>query len=175
MKKTRKLVIMGLYVSLALALHVFEKMIPVLSIGIPGAKLGLANIITLTGLMTLGFKNTFTIVIVRIILGSIFGGGVSAFIYSISGGILSLLLMQITKIIGGKNVSLIGISVMGAVFHNIGQLLAAALIIKNMNIFVYLPMLLIAAIATGIFVGLTSKYLLGFINNHLPHFYANDY
>jgi len=166
---TRKLVLMGLYVSMALALHIVERMIPVPFIT-PGAKLGLANIITLTSLMTFGFKDTFVILAVRIILGSIFGGGVSAFIYSITGGILSLISMQIIKVVGKNNVSIIGISVVGAVFHNIGQLLAAAYIIKNLNIFVYFPVLFLAAVGTGIFVGLTTKYLLSFIDRHVPYF-----
>lgn len=169
MRNTKKLVLMGLYVSMALALHVFERMIPVPFIT-PGAKLGLSNIITLTALMTLGFKDTFVILIVRIILASIFGGGVSAFLYSITGGVLSLLAMQIIKKLGGDKVSLIGISVIGAVFHNVGQLLAAAFIIKNMNIFVYLPVLFLAAVGTGIFVGLTAKYLLNFVNKHVSFF-----
>ncbi len=169
MRNTRKLVLMGLFVSMALALHVFERMIPVPFIT-PGAKLGLSNIITLTALMTFGFKDTFVILIVRIIMASIFGGGMSAFLYSITGGLLSLFSMQIIKKLGGNNVSLIGISVVGAVFHNIGQLLAAALIIKNMNIFVYFPVLFIAAVGTGVFVGLTSKYLLSFVDKHISYF-----
>jgi heptaprenyl diphosphate synthase len=173
MKKTRKLVLMGLYISMALALHIFEKTLPVPFIA-PGAKLGLANIITLTALITLGFKDAFVILMVRILMGSIFGGGVSAFLYSITGGVLSILFMQLTRIVGRKNVSLIGISVVGAVFHNIGQLLAAALIINNVNIFVYLPILFLTAIGTGIFVGLVSRYLVSFINKHVPYFSINN-
>jgi heptaprenyl diphosphate synthase len=82
--------------------------------------------------------------------------------------------MQLTRIVGRKNVSLIGISVVGAVFHNIGQLLAAALIINNVNIFVYLPILFLTAIGTGIFVGLVSRYLVSFINKHVPYFSINN-
>ncbi|MCT4563098.1 MAG: Gx transporter family protein [Maledivibacter sp.] len=159
MRSTRKLVMLGLFISMALALNIYEKMIPVPFIA-PGAKLGLSNIITLTVLMIFGFKDAFIVLIARILLGSIFGGGISGFIYSVSGGILSILAMAFIKRLGKENVSVIGISVVGAVFHNIGQLLAAALIINNINIFIYLPILFIAAIGTGIFVGLTTKYLL---------------
>ncbi|SHJ69624.1 Gx transporter family protein [Paramaledivibacter caminithermalis] len=159
MKDTKKIVMMGLFVSMALALHIFEKAIPVPFIT-PGAKLGLSNIITLTVLMYLGFKDAFTVLVARIILGSIFGGGLSGFIYSISGGLLSILVMALIKRLGKENVSVIGISVAGAVFHNIGQLLAAAFIINNINIFTYLPILFIAAVGTGVFVGLVAKYLL---------------
>ncbi len=163
MRDTKRLVMMGLFVAMALALHIVEKMIPVPFIT-PGAKLGLSNIITLTVLMSLGFKDAFFVLVARIILGSMFGGGVSGFIYSISGGILSLLMMELTRRIGRANISVIGISVIGAVFHNVGQLLAAAYIIKNMNIFIYLPVLFLAAVGTGIFVGLTTKYLLTYLN-----------
>lgn len=163
MKDTKKIVMMGLFVSMALALHIVEKMIPVPFIA-PGAKLGLSNIITLTLLMLMGFKDAFIVLITRILLGSIFGGGVSGFIYSISGGILSILVMELVRRLGKENVSIIGISVIGAVFHNIGQLLAASFIIKNVNIFIYLPILFIAAVGTGIFVGLTTKYLLLALN-----------
>ncbi|SKC42266.1 Gx transporter family protein [Maledivibacter halophilus] len=163
MKKTRKLVIMGLFVSMALALHIFEKTIPVPFIT-PGAKLGLSNIITLTVLISLGFKDAVIVLIIRIILGSIFGGGLSGFIYSISGGMLSVVFMEFIRRIGKENVSVIGISIVGAVSHNIGQLLAAAFVINNINIFVYLPVLFLAAIGTGLFVGLVTKYLLFSLN-----------
>ena len=163
MQNTKRLVVMGLFVSMALALHIFEKMIPVPFIT-PGAKLGLSNIITLTVLMSLGFKDAVIVLITRIILGSIFGGGLSGFIYSISGGVLSIIFMETTRRLGKENVSVIGISIVGAVFHNIGQLLAAAFVIKNMNIFVYLPVLFLAAVGTGLFVGLTTKYLLSYLN-----------
>ncbi len=163
MRDTKRLVMLGLFVSMGLALHIVERMIPVPFIA-PGAKLGLSNIITLTVLMSLGFKDAFSVLVVRILLGSVFGGGVSGFIYSISGGILSILSMALIRRIGGQRVSVIGISVTGAVFHNIGQLMAAAIIIKNINLFIYLPVLLIAAVGTGIFVGMTTKFLMSYLN-----------
>ncbi len=163
MKNTKRLVMMGLFVAMALALSIVEKMIPVPFVA-PGAKLGLSNIITLTVLMSLGFKDALSVLVARIILGSIFGGGLSGFIYSISGGILSLVMMELTRKIGRESISVIGISVVGAVFHNVGQLLAAAYIIQNMNVFVYLPVLFLAAVGTGVFVGLTTKYLLSYLD-----------
>ena len=162
MKDTRRLMMMGLFVSMALALHIVEKMMPIPFIA-PGVKLGLSNIITLTVLIFLGFKDAFLVLLARILLSSVFAGGLSGFIYSISGGILSLLIMELTRRLGKEDVSVIGISVIGAVFHNIGQLLAAALVIKNVNIFVYFPILFLAAVGTGVFVGLTTKYLLGYL------------
>ncbi|MCG8542436.1 MAG: Gx transporter family protein [Clostridia bacterium] len=162
MKDTRRLMMMGLFVSMALALHIVEKMMPIPFIA-PGVKLGLSNIITLTVLIFLGFKDAFLVLLARILLSSVFAGGLSGFIYSTSGGILSLLIMELTRRLGKEDVSVIGISVIGAVFHNIGQLLAAALVIKNVNIFVYFPILFLAAVGTGVFVGLTTKYLLGYL------------
>lgn len=159
MKDTKRLVMMGLFVSMALALHIFEAMIPVPFIA-PGAKLGLSNIITLTILISFGFRDAFAVLVTRILLVSIFSGGMFSFIYSISGGILSLLSMELTRRLGKENVSVVGISVIGAAFHNIGQLLAAAFIIKNMRIFIYFPILFLTAVGTGIFVGLVTKYLL---------------
>ncbi|WP_432408501.1 Gx transporter family protein [Wukongibacter sp. M2B1] len=163
MKDTRKLVMMGLFVAMALVLHIVEKNIPIPFMP-PRAKLGISNIITLTVLMSLGFKDALYVLVVRIILGSIFGGAISGIIYSISGGILSLLMMELTRKLGRENVSVIGISVIGAVFHNVGQLLAAAFVINNMNIFIYFPVLFLVSVGTGIFVGLTTRYLLSYLN-----------
>ena len=162
MKDTKRLVMMALFVSMALALHIFESMIPIPFIA-PGAKLGLSNIITLTVLMLFGFKDAFFVLIARILLASIFGGGVSSFIYSISGGMMSLLSMGLIRRLGKENVSVVGISVIGAAFHNIGQLLAAAFIIQNIKIFIYFPILFLTAIGTGVFVGLVTKYLLSYL------------
>jgi len=169
MRDTKKIVLMGLFVAMALALHVFERLLPVPFIA-PGAKLGLSNIVTLTILMTFGFKDAFTVLIVRIIMAAMFGGSISSLIYSVSGGLLSILAMQIIRIIGKDNISLIGISITGAVFHNIGQLLAAAIVINNLNIFIYLPVLFITSIGTGIFVGITSQFLVKLIKKHLSYF-----
>ena len=81
-------------------------------------------------------------------------------IYSLTGGVLSLLAMQVTKAIGKENVSLIGVSVSGAFFHNVGQIIASSIIIENINIVLYLPALTLAGVGTGIFVAITSNYLL---------------
>ncbi len=172
MNNTRKLVLLGLYVAMALALHVVENMLPVPLA--PGARLGLSNIVTLTVLVTMGFKDAFIVLVVRIIMASIFGGSLSTFIYSISGGILSIGAMQLIRFIGRENISLIGVSIIGAVFHNIGQLLAAAMVINNINIFSYLPVLLITAIGTGILIGLTCQFLVALINKHMPYFSSFD-
>lgn len=169
MSKTRKLVFLSLLVSQALVLHIFESMIPVPFIT-PGAKLGLANIVTVVSLYMFGEIETFFVIIVRLLLASMFGGGLSSLLYSIAGAIFSFIIMILIKKIGKDKVSLIGVSAAGAVFHNIGQITIAALIVQNVNISLYLPILTIAGIGTGFFVGVTARYIL----NHLEKINSNN-
>ncbi len=159
MKKIQKLTFIAVLVAQALILHIIEDMLPVIFIT-PGAKLGLSNIITLTSLYMLGFKDTFAVLMLRIILNGLLAPNPSGMIYSLTGGVLSLLAMQVTKAIGKENVSLIGVSVSGAFFHNVGQIIASSIIIENINIVLYLPALTLAGVGTGIFVAITSNYLL---------------
>jgi len=160
MKKTRKITFMALMVAYSLILYFIEAMLPGLYFIAPGAKLGLTNIITLSLLYLTNINDAFFVLVIRIIMSSIFGGGVSAFMYSISGGILSMLAMFVMKKINFSGVSIVGISVVGAVFFNIGQLVISALVIKNISIFVYLPILMYISLGTGILVGYTSKYII---------------
>lgn len=155
--KTKKMAFLGLMVAYSLVLYIMETYIPnPLIIVFPGAKLGLANIITLICLMTLGIKNTSIILTIRIILSSIFAGPISYLLFSMGGAYLSLICMYLaTKI---KDLSIIGISIIGSISHNIGQLLVASIIVQNINMIGYLPFMLITSLITGIFVGITSKY-----------------
>ncbi len=148
---------MSLLVAMALVLHIIEQILPIPMIT-PGAKLGLANLVTLISLYTLSKKETFTIVVVRSTLGAIFGGGASGWMYSVAGAILSFIAMSIVKEIGKDHVSMIGVSTTGAVFNNIGQLTVATMVLQNFGVMLYLPILTIAGIGTGIFIGLTSHY-----------------
>ena len=162
MTKVQKMTFISLLVAQALVLSFIERMIP-LNFSIPGAKLGLANIITLTSLYLFSFKETFAIILLRTIMVAFMTGSVSGFLYSVSGAILSFLVMYLLLVIGRNKASTVGVSILGAVFHNLGQLLMAALIIQNLNIVVYLPMLMITGVITGIFVGLTAKILMKFL------------
>lgn len=162
--KTKKLTYMALMIGYSLILYILESYMPNPLIAIfPGAKLGLTNIITLTCLVIFGLKDTFVILSIRILMSSIFAGPISYLMFSIAGGYLSLLLMVIA--LKFKGFSLIGVSVIGAIGHNIGQLIVASLIIDNTMIFGYLPYMLIASVITGIFVGVTSKYMV----NKMPY------
>lgn len=159
MKSTRKITFMALMVAYSLILYFIESMLPSLYFIAPGAKLGLTNIITLSLLYMTGLGDAFFVLVVRIIMSSIFGGGINAFMYSISGGIFSMMAMFIMKKLNLPGVSIIGISVVGAVFFNIGQLIVSALVIRNISIFVYLPVLMYISLGTGILVGYTSRYI----------------
>jgi heptaprenyl diphosphate synthase len=159
MQKTTRMIYIGLLVSQALVLYLIEGMIPVPFIT-PGAKLGLVNLVTVIALYTLGSKkDAFLVVILRLILSTIFGGNLSSFMYSATGAILSYAIMVFFKEVGKDKLSIIGVSASGAVFHNIGQLLMASIVVKNIGIMLYLPMLSIAGIGTGIFIGITANYL----------------
>ena len=159
---TRKLVFLSLLVAQAMVLSWLESMIP-FTPGIPGAKLGLANIVTLIALSTMDFKSSFTVVVMRTTLTSFLFGTVSALLYSLSGGLLSLIVMALVLKILPNSFSLMAVSIIGAIAHNLGQLLMAALVIENLNILYYLPFLMLLAIPTGLFVGIVTRYLLPYL------------
>ncbi|MCA0386354.1 MAG: Gx transporter family protein [Firmicutes bacterium] len=160
--KTRILVFISVLVAQGMILSFIESMLPIPFIA-PGAKLGLANIITLSAIYLLTFKQATAVVLLRVILTAATFGSLSSFLYSFSGGVLSLLVMAaVLKVFKGE-ISLIGVSVMGAVAHNLGQLFVAALIIRNILILTYLPILLIVAVPTGIFVGVVARILIKYL------------
>jgi heptaprenyl diphosphate synthase len=160
MNKTTKMVFISLIVAQALVLHVLEGMIPV-PIGVPGAKLGLANIFTIISLYILGFKSTVLVVVLRVALSTMFGGSLSSFLFSVSGGLLSLLAMAMVKNTLKDRVSIIGVSGAGAISHNIGQLLVASFIVRNLKVMLYLPVLTFIGIGTGIFIGVAANFIIG--------------
>ena len=122
MPKTRKLALMAMFTAASLIVFVIEAQIPA-PIPVPGVKLGLANIVTLIAMVMLGRREAGLILLVRIAMGSMFTGGVSAFIFSIAGGALAYAVMCLTlKPFSGKLLWVI--SVLGAIAHNLGQLIA---------------------------------------------------
>lgn len=156
--KTKKLTLLSLMVAYSLALYLLEIVIPNPLIALfPGAKLGLSNIITLICLISFGFKDTFVILTIRIFLSSIFAGSATSLLYSISGGYLSLIFMYIVH---RARFNTISTSIVGAIFHNIGQLLMASLIVYNISFMTYLPFMLGASIITGLFIGLVVNFVL---------------
>jgi len=159
MSRTKKMVLLGILVSQALILHIAERMIPV-PVPVPGIKLGLANAISLMTIVIFGPKEALAVVVMRTFLGSVFGGGVSSFIYSLIGGLISTIAMAIMYKRYSSLFSIATISVVGAIFHNIGQILIASLIVQNAKLFYYLPALAISAVITGLFIGFAVQYTL---------------
>lgn len=155
--KTKRMVFLGLMVGYSLVLYILETYIPnPFMVFFPGAKLGLTNIVTLIALLIFGLKETFIIVTVRVILSSIFAGPMTYLLFSIGGAYLSLILMYIVSKI--KGFSTIGISIVGAIGHNIGQLLVASVLMENLLVMTYLPFMLVTSLVTGCFVGLVVRF-----------------
>ncbi len=147
----------GIFVALAFVFSFVEVLIPI-SLGIPGIKLGLANIVVLTALYALGPKEAFFISCVRIVLVGFTFGNMASLLYSLAGGLLSWLVMCLLKKI--KGFSMIGVSLAGGISHNIGQIFVAALMLRTTSVIYYLPVLLIAGTITGILIGILGGMLL---------------
>lgn len=164
MKKTKKLVIVALLIALGLVLHLVESIFPLAAL-IPGAKLGLANIVTLIAVVLFGFSSAFQVVMFRVILASLLAGSFMtiSFYLSFSGGLLSFILMYLAYYFLKDKLSLIGISIIGAVAHNTAQIIAAYYIIENPGIFYYLPFLTLFAIPTGFSIGLVSYFTIDYL------------
>lgn len=166
--KTRKLTQIAMLTSLGLALHMIEAIMPNPLMGIaPGAKLGLANIIGLVTLVIFGFKYALTVNLLRCIIGGLASGAVTSMIYSLAGAFVSTILMWLIYSYFRKYFSLIGVSVFGALGHNIAQLTVASIIISNAKIFTYLPIMMLVSIFTGIFIGITANFTVSKARVHL--------
>lgn len=160
-RKAERTARFGMFVALAMIMSYIETLIPV-SPGIPGIKLGLANLVTMVCLFTEGILPAAAVSLVRIVLVGLTFGSLSSMIYSLAGGILSLVSMIAAKKSGlfGRT----GVSVIGGVMHNAGQLTAAALVVENAQIFWYFPVLMASGIFTGAVIGL----LAGLVIERLP-------
>lgn len=142
----------------ALVIYVIEAQIPPI-VPIPGIKLGLANIVTLFTMLTLGRGEAFAVTALRIILGSIFTGGMMSLAYSAAGGALCFILMSVLTLFTKESMTWL-VSVIGAIGHNIGQLAAAVILTGTIQILWYLPALILSAIVTGLFTGIAAQYVL---------------
>ncbi len=158
--QSKRYVLLSLMIAFSLVLRIAEGFLPATAFIAPGLKLGLANIVTLVMLYKFKASETLLVTIVRVLLGSVLGGGLSGFLYSIVGGLLSFFVMFICKGFKKFSLSVYGVSMIGAVFFNIGQLLVASFMIESSSIFIYLPIMGIMSLFTGLFVGLVSKKLI---------------
>ena len=160
----KKLTLMAILTALALIIFIIEAQIP-LPVPIPGVKLGLANAVTLFALFycvrsdSLTAANAFFILMCRILLGSMFVGRPITILYSLAGGLLGFAALIIMKrFVSNKQIWVCG--AIGAVFHNIGQIAAAMLITGTPSIAIYLPVLIIAGVFTGVLTGLIAQLTL---------------
>lgn len=144
----------GVFTALALIFSYVETLIPI-NFGIPGIKLGLANLITLISLYKMTVKEAYLISVVRVVLSGFIFGNLFAILYSLAGGVLSITTMTVCKKI--NKFSIYGVSMAGGVFHNIGQLIMAMLVVESVTIAGYLPVLLVSGLITGLVIGLVSN------------------
>ena len=143
--------------ALALIFSYIEFLIPI-NIGFPGVKLGLANVVIVIAIYRLGWVNAFVINLVRILLAALLFGNMFSAIYSLAGGILSIAIMLLFK--KTKLFSVIGVSMAGGVFHNLGQIIACAILMQNVKAFLYFPVLLLFGVAAGVINGVISILIL---------------
>ena len=153
---TRKLTVLSLSVALAMVFSFIETLIPPI-VAVPGVKLGLANVVSVFLLYSVGRREAFTVAVIRVCLSSLLFGSVDSLIYSLSGAVLSLfgmiLLMKLPIF------SPLSVSVVGGVLHNVAQIICACIIMENAAIASYLPVLIISGTVAGIFVGLLAVLL----------------
>lgn len=156
MKKTKRLVLLAMLTAVAMILSYVESLLP--SVGIPGVKMGLANIAVIFALFRFGWKEAAALSLVRVVLVSLLFGSVGAMLYSLAGAVLSLAVMALMRRI--DRFSTVGISVAGGVAHNAGQILMAMLILQTKQLLGYLPVLAVSGIAGGVLTGLAAALLI---------------
>lgn len=156
----KKTAYMGVFLAFALILSYVESLIPFF-FGIPGMKLGLANLAILLALYVYGYKEALILDLTRVLLAGFLFGNLFMIMYSMAGALLSLLIMSILKKL--KGFSMIGVSIGGGVFHNIGQLMTAVFVARTKGVFFYLPALLLSGVATGFVIGMLTAQVIKYI------------
>lgn len=161
---SKKIAAIAVFTSLALIFGYVEAVIP-FNFGIPGVKLGLANIVTVAALYYFGAKEAVGISLIRVVLIGLLFGNIMSLIYSLSGAVLSLAVMILCKKL---KLSVIGVSAMGGISHNAGQLIAAAIVLQSPALMYYYPVLFISGIVTGIIIGIISNLIIKRLENSSP-------
>lgn len=155
--KTNKITFLGIMLSLSIILSYVDSLIP-LSTYIPGMKIGLANIITMYVLFKYRVRDAFIIMFLRVLISGLLFSGLNSIIFGLTGGVLCIVFMTVSK--KTKLFSVIGVSVIGSLSHNLGQVIAAFIIMDNINIMYYFPFLLITGLLTGAVIGYISGILI---------------
>ena len=151
--KAKNVALYGLMIALSFTLSYLEHLLP-LPVGIPGVKLGLANLVVVTALYIMPAKKAFPIALVRILLAGLTFGNAFSLLYSLAGGLLSFFVMLALK---RTKLSVAGVSVAGGVSHNLAQLAVAAFAMGTGRLLYYLPVLLAAGLGTGLLNGLIAS------------------
>lgn len=157
--RTKKVTQMALLTATALIIFMVEAQLPPL-VPVPGVKLGLANIITVYAMFRLSPGETLMILVCRVFLGSVFSGQMMTFFYSLGGGLLCWLVMVLLRrVLSLKQIWVCG--VFGGLSHNVGQIAVAILMTRTASLIVYLPVLAVSGIITGLFTGTAAQALVG--------------
>lgn len=159
--RTRRIAVSAMFAALALIFSYIEAILP-LSTGIPGVKLGIANLVVILALYNMNFRYAMGINVIRILVAGLLFNGLFGALYSLAGGVVSLTVMWLLKRTG--LFSMAGVSMAGGVAHNMGQLLVASALVSNLKMFVYLPVLMFSGIAAGILIGITASV----VNERVP-------
>lgn len=159
--KTKDITVIGIMTAICVVISIIESYFTFISDFIPGLKLGLSNVVIIYVLYKYNFKIASIISLVRVLIVALLrtGFGIN-FFFSLTGAIFSIIAMALVK---KTKLSIIGVSIVGSIFHSIGQVLIGILVLSNYNITYYLPYLLIFSIPTGIVVGLVSRKLINSI------------
>ena len=154
--QTKKLATAAVLTATAMMLSYVESLIPAF-VAIPGIKIGLANIVTVFALYTIGWRGAICVSLVRVCLSSLLFGNVTGFFYSLMGAVLSFLgMLLLSKV---KLFSPVAVSSVGGVLHNVGQIFAASLVLETAAVFAYLPVLLISGTLAGVVIGVAAGLL----------------
>ena len=162
--ETRKIARMGLLVALSMILSYVESLVPAF-VAVPGVKVGLANIVVIFALYTLGPIEALIVSLLRVILSSFLFGSVLSLLYSLSGALLSLSGMILMKKL--KIFSTTVVSVTGGVLHNVGQILVACLVLETDVLLYYLPVLILSGVITGAVIGIIASLVIKRLENNI--------
>ena len=152
----------GVFTALALIFSYVETLIPI-PFGIPGMKLGLANLVIVIALYKMKVREAFLLSVVRVLLSGFLFGNYFSIIYSLAGALLSLSVMAMLKRTDGFSV--MGVSIAGGVCHNIGQLIVAMAVVETFSVIYYVPVLLVAGLVTGLLIGTGAEEMLKRLKN----------
>lgn len=159
--KTQKLAQTALLSATAIIFGYIETLLP--SVGIPGIKLGLSNIVILLAIYKLSIPSALFIMLIKVLVTSLLFSGLNVFFFSLCGGVLSITAMILFK---NRSFSVVGVSILGGVFHNIGQILVAGFVLGT-SVFYYLPILLISGCITGFLTGYICNVTMKHLKNGL--------